>query len=434
MSERYRQLSNAVRKQFCQHGSGVKAFADGIEAFSGLPTIYGDLYDTMCSLPGDAPPPRSVPPNINIKPNCVGQRYNLKFRYQVSFNAPNEDTRNGYWGPISTAIEGDFLVFYSYGDGGSPSSEPVRTVLAGPASPVGEFSLIQQVPANPDTFVPCERPTLPVVPPDIAPLPPIPPVELPPVFNAPGVQIPIYLRPIVIRPNIEFKPKFSFDVGGVNINFGHDGWDFTFSPNVDVDVVINPSVKGPGPVLPPAIQPHDFKEPNNCPCDDSSSGSNVDLTPVLNAIASTDSKVVDTRVRVNGVRSVVDSVALTQVTHTELLEDIQECVCVGEEELFTTVGPVGSFDLDFGFKVTRVEIAFSNPPAPNKRQNGGDAPDVWYAGWYAFGSQFGLMPRQSLHYKQMCLVPEDGRCTRFSFTAYEGLVATIKVFRRKENG
>lgn len=436
--EPIRELANTVRNTLCQVVPPAKWASEFVTQISGTPNLYPWLADAVCNLPGDAPRPSRGTPSRR-SPNCAGQRYDVTYRFvSPSFGAtPQTGTVTKLWGEIGQArgastVAGNeelYITHYgSFGETPQPTMQRTRVMAALPAT---SFELTSIVPWSGAAFSPCQRPTVPPIAPDAIPPNPIPPVTLPPSWNLPNIQVPVTVRPVEIRPNVEFRPEINVDVGGINFRFGFDGWDFSISPNINAPIIVLPVPFSPPVPNVPVIPPSNVTPVNSPDCSDSPDCPDVNLAPILTAIQGTDAKVIDVRDRVNGVRSVADSIALSVGTVIEKLDDLHDCVCPPESELFTTVPNVDSFDTDFGFRITYVELELTTPPIVSKIQEGGAAPDVIYWGWAAFGVQQGLAPRVPLHYVKVRLTPETTDLTRFTYTAYNGMKATLRIYRSK---
>lgn len=204
----------------------------------------------------------------------------------------------------------------------------------------------------------------------VRPLPPASPspddlIDFPPIPDGNGGTrvVPVFLPiPVLIKPTIDVN------VGPFNIEIGP--FDVNILPNADFNIDFDPSF--PQPTLPPNQPPPPL--PPGRPTAPTGGGGggggscpDVDLGPVLDRLEEVDNN--------------IDSLKPT-------LEEIKECACEPETEVLVTSigsGSGGRFTLPDRTFVVRLNI--TQPPSSGKSQSSeGDAQDVIFAGWYAFGS------------------------------------------------
>jgi len=191
---------------------------------------------------------------------------------------------------------------------------------------------------------------------------------------------------ILVKPT--FAPQFDIDVqvkvGPINITFQIDGINIDFSPDPDYPV-LPPAT--PLPPLPPATpRPNPFPRPSPLP---------------------------------DRWDEVID-----------LLEDIKECSCEPAGSIQSQIlssGNGATVAIPSNARFIRVELT-QIPDNAKVEFGNNNSPNVYYAGWYAFGfagSDGG--DRNPIHYQQQGFpVPKDA--ARFTYTVRVGFSATITAF------
>lgn len=79
----------------------------------------------------------------------------------------------------------------------------------------------------------------------------------------------------------------------------------------------------------------------------------------------------------------------------------------------------------------RVDFQLNDIPVNAKVQSGGGAPDVYYAGWYCFGSGANQGDRNPISYERNTFYPPDG-VQNFTYTLQQGYTGTVTVYWREE--
>lgn len=77
-----------------------------------------------------------------------------------------------------------------------------------------------------------------------------------------------------------------------------------------------------------------------------------------------------------------------------------------------------------------VKVTLSSTPTNVKRQWGGGAPDVIYAGWFEFTNDGYNFPRQPIHFAESLFETPEG-ATGYAYTLYEGIVGFATVYTQK---
>lgn len=90
--------------------------------------------------------------------------------------------------------------------------------------------------------------------------------------------------------------------------------------------------------------------------------------------------------------------------------------------------PSGKVEADEELQWILVEL--TNIPKNAKSQNGGDAQDIFYAGWFQFQVGDFCLPREPIHFKKSIFKRPPG-ATAYSFTLYVGFKASLKEYRSK---
>lgn len=204
-----------------------------------------------------------------------------------------------------------------------------------------------------------------------------------PVGGTP-VDVDIEINPVQFNPGINFKPQFNINVGGIQVNIEMTGAKINIGPQFNLP-----------PVLPPGYDPRNPK-----PSPDTPPGS-----PELGDIADDLSDILDK------------------------LDELKECAC-GESGpiLSSNLGVSNGDALPLPSNCFRVFIQLSTlSPKPKVEFGNNDAPNVYYAGWYSFGSAAHWGERLPLTYEYNYLdVPEWA--TTLSFTCRAGYEATLTAF------
>lgn len=201
-----------------------------------------------------------------------------------------------------------------------------------------------------------------------------------------NVSIPVEFKPTVWVVPVILAPQINVNAGPLTISFGPAGADVTINPDVDINFTL-PNKSDPGGQLPPAKPP--VKTGEDC-CDELISRfDNVD----------------------------------------EQLDRIEECACGPEMEIVSlTFGaannrvvtiPDGRF---VGARLVAVDVG----GRVRGQFGGGEAPDVEYLGWCAFGKGGNFGERIPVSYAGSYFVAPD-EVKQFSYTLQDGSTATLLV-------
>lgn len=371
--------ANAVCSLYANYPTGILPSV-GSTPVSALAT---GLLDSLCGPRGLQPP---SPPESNFTGGqCEGTIYSVSY-FCVINGVPTSGTVN-LEGPIGGIVyrgSNPAAVSIAYGKGQffnlasnlSPQNGPL--VLAS-SSITGIFSV-----SGPDDcgdIFPTYNPTLP-------PSGGYSSTNFPIAVNVNGTILPLNftLIPTVVNANLNFRPEFNVDVGGIRVNFNLGGVNFY----VPSDRIPGP-IRLPGPdtrpTPPPAIPPGTDQEP-------------CDLTPVLTALADL----------------------------TELAEDIKDCACgPGGLAQQTNYGPARARVINLPPRSQSVTVEVVSIGSQIRSQSGNSGGEnVIYVGWYAFGRNGGFGDRKPLSYQVNSFeVPRSA--TTFTYSVVFKSTATLTV-------
>lgn len=358
----------------------VPSFGDGI----GIGAFTQGMLDSLCRPRGKEPPPPARPFEGG---QCSGVLYNVNVTYK-SLEFAETTTVIQAMGPIGPAVETTvddppftrFTVKFSSGGG------PISIIQGATKPGFGRINSVTRADGGTDNCgsPPIAYPTRPPVASDYQRTSPV-------GFGGPTVNVPVVIIPTLIKPEFNFRPEINVNVGGLTVNITPDGIDVFLPPNPVLPTPIPPGGDVPSPIIdprptpPPAIPPRG--QPVQCP--------ELDLTEVL-----------------------------------EKLEDIEECACDGDFTIETIeyglakgrtlVLPSGSF---------YVKVSISVTPSVRYQVAEGDAPDVYYAGWYSFGSLGSHGLRSPISFAASGFFVPDG-ATTFSYSLVFNSTATVTIYRR----
>lgn len=213
--------------------------------------------------------------------------------------------------------------------------------------------------------------------------PPPPPVRLPPPGNGPP-------------PEVDVDVNFNFD-GSITVGGGNFRIDF--SPSVDNSggLFFNPSYTGGGFNAPSgSYTPPPAGEPGGA--------------------ASTER-----------VETVINNTERIE-TNTERIEEKLKPCCPPLAECTTVIlGSAQSRVVTVNGEIAYVSLNLVTIPSNVRTQAGVSAPDVYYSGWYSFGSGGSAGVRNAVHFEQN-FYPAPCGCDSFSYTLYEGFEGSLTVY------
>ncbi len=229
------------------------------------------------------------------------------------------------------------------------------------------------------------------------PIPFYPPIAAPPnlVFNVPinipspfpggsPIQVKGNLIKVDVNVNNTLEPTFAVNVGGVNVTFQNNG--------------VNVSL--PAPSSDPAPLP----APNYPPSGGQPAPTTGAPTPVNQPS--------------NDANQVKDA-----------LKKLKDCACPSSSGTLKSVqissGNSGVANLPPNTQYVKLDI--TQKPSNARYQPGGNAPNVYYAGWYSFGSNGVQGERIPVSYEHSTVYPHSSSDT-FSYTLYVGFTGIATAY------
>lgn len=395
--------ANETRRALCSREQiGTAVLDTGISLGGPLAAMREGLLNHICNQPGEIIPRPSQPLAPSNEGSCSCQRYIVRTRTTLPSGDSFPDSESLLYGPIGTFEDRDPAGtnarrqgLTSRGDIGGPCLPTiVKTVLNVGHQEGQKFSIVSISPWNPGAFPPvtCERPTFPAPRPQVDGEKPYPTINFP-VPNAPSIPIPIIPVPVVIPVGAIIAPKLSFDLGGLNLEFSLGGVEINFN---------NSNSSSPITVAPPA-----FKQPS--------------LPPQVTPIAPKEGE------------DCCDELLLGQQNIKDKLDDIEDCVCPPESEQLEAFTEVQTFTKNTGTKriaFVQIGMLFVDD---GKSFNVPGGKEVCISGWYAFGRDGRMGERKTLQYRQNLCVPPGKGYNEFTFSVYNGLLASGTIHTEKES-
>lgn len=370
-----RNVANAAADAVCNL---YENYPRGIIPSFGDPTGVGafsdGLLNRLCAPRGKVPTPPALPFNGG-QCECVQYRVGGT---RTGFGLPDGTFDLFAFGPIGGIVNnktgGNDNRYGFFAGAAACNGRVFVPVIQSALDGTVTITSVVPFPAVPDN---CGDP------PVEYPIVPIPPIEFNPTINVglPGLTVPVQVTviPTVFAPLTVFRPEFNVDVGGINVNINLGGIDFAINNNGGPSVTLPPGDTRPIP--PPSVPPKSLP-PTAC-----------DLTEVI-----------------------------------DLLEDIKECACREEKVVKTLVfglarGRSIALPVDTKY-VTLTAIAASGV----KMQVGeGNAPNVYYLGWYSFGVGAQAGEKLGLNFEQCGILAPDGS-TNFAYSLNFGTQAVLTVY------
>lgn len=345
--------------------TGVGAFTDG-------------LLNRLCAPRGKVPTPPAKPFNGG---QCACVNYSVKAT-TTGFGLPDLNLELVRPGPISGIRKqknpngNDTAYGFDFGSDGCQSG--FAAFISSQLDGTVTITSVTRVDALPDT---CGDP------PVQYPVVTIPPNVFAPniTVGLPGgaVSIPVTIIPTLIRPELEFRPEFNIDVGGINANINLGGIDLSIDPTFDTPITLPPGDSRPSPPTPTTS-----KEPRPAQCN---------LDEVI-----------------------------------KLLEDIKECACGEEKELKSlSYPPARGRSILLPPDTQYVVISAIAGDGVKFQVAEGNAPDVYYLGWFSFGNGAGAGEKLALNFLQCGIKAPEG-ATSFTCSLNFGSVASLTVYYLEE--
>lgn len=423
-SDYLKSVANQARKAYCGYVGLDEMVPDIVDSgTSPLAALQKEFVRSVCELPDDPvmlPPARRAPSNQG---QCQNVLYRVVSIVERGGGLGTDTFPTTVYGPISIQVRPfdgnpDFNLYvlkHNGRSGGAPGNPPLEDTLTTARKNGGSGYIQSAVLA--DTNPPqidCARPTLPSD--RTVPSPSrdrqLPTVKIP-VPDLPDIVIPVIPVPIPVLPGVRFAPTLVFDVGGINIEFSPGNVDFSFNPQINAPITINPPGFGQ-PALPPSVQPVGNQGGRDC-CDQ-----------LLAEIAAARGQIEIVRAKSIDIQNGVEGVANVQSgTVVPLLKDIQECACprpTRQIEGFTNLQTYTSSDPRSNMAFAQVRVLGGGDKRKTFGVPGGVP--VTIAGWYAFGRDGRWGERRPLQFDSNLCLPETRLLTDFTFAVYNGLTAS----------
>lgn len=229
-----------------------------------------------------------------------------------------------------------------------------------------------------------------------------------------NINIPVRMN-LTLNPtvNFNFSPTISFNTPYGDIYYSPDGIDIFFpgsgtDPNQPYGFPDpRPPTDRPPPALPPSTRPRQPTAPptggGDCP--------DVDLKPVLDAVAE--------------VQDVVDETL-------ELVKELSECdrcEFLPEECTKTLIGTGQGGKFQLSPDALWVEVSVIQKPSNWKGYSVPNSPDVVFAGWHSFGSSICEGVRTPIQYDKN-IYPKASQSSAFSYGLQTGYSANCYAYLR----
>lgn len=85
---------------------------------------------------------------------------------------------------------------------------------------------------------------------------------------------------------------------------------------------------------------------------------------------------------------------------------------------------------EIGIEIAYITLTLTTKPVNAKTQFGGNAPDVFYAGWFEFRTEGFFYVRQPIHWENSIFIPPKG-ATGYAYTLYTGFSGIISTYKLK---
>lgn len=363
------------------------------------------LWDEMCRdrPPGLPDPP--VPPSFQGG-QCGGVLYNILVRFTGDDGTVNDVWSTGYYGAVSGASGAYIAAHYSNGERGWRCDVTSQGLVDAEPGYLPNGTTVRPVPpGNPVRFgrdVNVTAALVQVVRADNQPdtcgnlVPSYPHTPIPSGANQTNVQVSVgnntYSVPIVVNPTVT-NYTIKVQAGDIDLDFGLAG------------VTINNN----------AI----FSEIQN-------TANNV--TNIANNVGGIANNIVTVANAVTGLQGNVRVV--NQVTAAALIATSVGAAPPSSptNDTVQTDDAASAQAEEVDEVLVWVKLDLKNIPRNVKRQDGGDAQDVLYAGWFQFIIEGYYLPREPIHFvKSIFKAPAGAK--GYAYTLYEGFTASVTEYR-----
>lgn len=393
----YRNLANTAANFACGLWRDYAGATEGLPDPTGIGGFNNALYGNLCRPRGYTPP--------DPEPLFTGGQCPILYNVTTNYGSARGGEEGGTFPPTGTTtsigVLGPIRAGYVQTNPGGEGRQGVFGAAITPERPDGAVlvwsssdptnssyegafvQVVSVVPTNPGEVDSCGDPR-----PQRDPTPP-PNDRLTEDRNIDfgdyNLDVKLQFVPSRIPPGIPFKPQIDINIGPFTVSFNPDGVEIKFSPDINFGPINFPPINDTRDDKPTPIPPVD-----ECP--------DVDFTPVL-----------------------------------EGLDELKKCACEPKYDLVTTVfDGRNSFEYGSELEIDSVLVEVTEMSEAVRSQSGGDdAPDVYFAGWYSFGTGTGFGDRLPISYVLSSLKPLAAGTKGFSCTLVFGSLATISITRRK---
>lgn len=405
----------------------------------GLPNLLQPLVDMICDLPGDPPSLPPLPIDSKNQGQCKCGVYSVTYQNVFQNGGSQPASTFGAFGPVrlfrsdrteANIQPGDFVISYHGDFPGQCTQNPIYFVALRNGIGSDRTNILSISPISGQSVGTCDRALLPEYQEPVTTPPSLPPIELPRLPPLPPLSVPVFLTPVLVRPEINFSPTINIDVGGVNLTFSFDGWEFSFNLGGQGDIILPPNQSPSLPPLPP-VPPIYLPTPVNPP--PSGGGGRDCCDEILEAISGLRGRVITLKEVVDLIKEKVDATDIyLRGPLKNLLDDIRECSCPPEIEVATSWSDLQ----DFSFNASGQELLFAivgltTPPIAGKTYKTPNGIRVAHSGWFAFGRNNVWGDRDPFDYvSKLCIAP-DREMDSFTISAYTNMRHSGTLFRRK---
>lgn len=410
----YGEVANQAANAICGlYGKSPSSFLRVVPVGSGFIDNNKGFLDDLCEGVAPLPPP---PEQKFSGGQCDGERYRINFSVRLRAPAvngvspaPRTASYEVYvWGAIADIRLGDYVDevsppfrYQGYkrlecicrGDGGLPGAAGQNIAILGSSSAEIQSIVslnVTKFNRSPDT---CGNPS-----------PVYPPISRNPTdydktvdFRiSPTVSVPVNvsISPTVVVAAGVFSPEFNVNVGGINVTLSAGG--FTFSPTVEIPVGVSFPIGDPRVNVSPTFSIDTASK--KCADD-------IDVLEILKRIRELKLEVLECCERDNPFEPPdADRVVVTELG----------------------VHSSGLFDLPK--RTFQIAVRLTKTLPNEKKQPGGNAPDVLYCGWCWFGAANNMSERMPIDSEFKLYSPKEWISNTFGFTLYTGYAARITAY------
>lgn len=406
----FKDAATGARDTFCSIHSDYPSVTTGIDG--SIPGSAGSvrkaLADAICRK---SPAPKPSNPVALFSGGQCPLKYRIEFA-TVSTRADGLTHNANYginvWGGIGGVgtrknpnFPNEFLTLRCHGIvPGNRSPTPMTLDLF--ASFFERFTSIQvtqvyTIDGEPDL---CGNPN-PQYPPELTKPLPIP-FPVPPLSPPPGGFPPL---PVVIPTGIFINNDFNvtIDVGGIEFNFDAGGVEFNLGNRDGCD-----GSKGSCSAPPGGNFPDDYANKD-------------DVENIVTRVDQTKEAAEGAKTAAEGAKKNTDDAASNDGDHPQNDPNKQNKEQKQEDD------PKEEAGIE---RLLAVEVELLSMPSNRRTQDGRDAPDVNYAGWFEFSTKGVPHPREPIHFERNYFIAPVGS-DGYAYTVYNGFTARATVITAK---